>query len=189
MGADCRYRADIETRTELPPDIASAAAARRFVRQTLSEWDLVDVEEAATLAVSELVTNAVLHARSGPTLVLRLSGERLRIEVHDRSPVLPARKHYGIDAGTGRGIVLLEALVQAWGAELSSSGGKVVWFELTSGPQDEIEVGLDAQTMSDLQDLGLDREGPGSASTTRHPGDTGTPRRPSARTGRQPAYR
>ena len=116
------------------------------------EWGFDDCEEAATLAVSELVTNAVLHARSVFELVLRSTAHDLRVEVHDASPVLPARKHYGVNAGTGRGMLLIEAMTDRWGAE-STGAGKVVWFELRSGRSGDVAFELDAETLADLADL------------------------------------
>jgi anti-sigma regulatory factor (Ser/Thr protein kinase) len=134
--------------------VASAAEARRFVRHALADCGLSDCEEVATLAVSELVTNAVLHARSVFELVLQASGDEVRIEVHDASPILPVRKNYGIDAGTGRGMLLVEALTERWGAEPTGSG-KVVWFEIRSRGAEEERMAfeLDAETLADLESL------------------------------------
>ena len=149
----------IESRTSLPPEVSSAGEARHFVRNTLSAWDLLDCEEVTSLAVSELVTNAVLHARSRAELVMAFAGESLRVEVHDESPVMPSRKRYAIDAGTGRGMLLVEALVGSWGADLTATG-KVVWFELRIGdapPPAAFE--LDADTLADLDELGFGGEG------------------------------
>ena len=142
----------------MPPAVSSAAEARHFVRDTLNEWDLLDCEEVTSLAVSELVTNAVLHARSQSELVLAYAGESLRVEVHDKSPVLPSRKHYAVDAGTGRGMLLVEALVGTWGADLTSTG-KVVWFELRIGEgPPPVSFELDADTLADLEELGFGTE-------------------------------
>ena len=104
--------------------------------------------------MSELVTNAVLHARSVFELVLRTTDDHVRIEVYDASPVLPSRKHYGIYAGTGRGILLVEALTEEWGAEATSSG-KVVWFVIanTGGDDEPMAFELDAETLADLEAL------------------------------------
>jgi anti-sigma regulatory factor (Ser/Thr protein kinase) len=158
--------APIETRTSLPPDVTSAAAARRFVRDALSNWDLLDCEEVTTLAVSELVTNAVLHARCGPDLILQFAGRRLRVEVHDTSHVLPARKRYAIDAGTGRGMLLVEALVGGWGVEPTASG-KVVWFEVRPGQgggRRPMAMELDPETLADLEELSAGLESPSGRS-------------------------
>jgi anti-sigma regulatory factor (Ser/Thr protein kinase) len=114
------------------PEPASVGEARRFVRAALDEWDVDAFEETATLLVSEVVTNLVLHARTSGELLVRLSAGRLRVELHDGSPLLPTAKRYGLEATTGRGVGLLEAMTSGWGAELTPSG-KRVWFELDVG--------------------------------------------------------
>ena len=115
---------------------ASVGDARRFVRAALYDWDADVFEESATLLVSEVVTNVLLHARTEAALVVRLDGDRLRVEVHDGSRLLPTAKHYGVEATTGRGVGLLDAMSAAWGVEVTGSG-KVVWFELVAGDLSE----------------------------------------------------
>src|SRR4051812_35299473 len=132
----------------LSDDTSSAATARRFVRDTLQTWGADQHTDTATLLVSELVTNAVLHARCAPEVVVVLEGPVLRVEVHDTSPVLPARRHYGIQAGTGRGIVLVEEMATDWGTR-PTSAGKVVWFELHPGSGFG-SFALDAAALADL---------------------------------------
>jgi len=119
----------IELRTTLSPETSSAAEARRFVRSALTDWGASNLGEVAALLVTELVTNAVLHTRSGPEVTARLAGDRLRVEVADDNPTPPVRQRYGPRAGTGRGLILVNELASAWGTE-SSRGGKIVWFEL-----------------------------------------------------------
>lgn len=90
--------------------------------------------DAAVLLVSELVANAVLHARTPIGVVVRRNDHGLRIEVHDGERRAPARKHYSSMATTGRGLVLVERLARDWGVA-TEQGGKSVWFELdASGP-------------------------------------------------------
>src|SRR3954462_5031328 len=141
----------IETRTSLPPEVSSAAEARRFVRKALGESGLSGSEEVAMPAASELVTNAVLPARSVFELVLQTRADEVRVEVHDSSPVLPTRKHYGVDAGTGPGIMLVDALAEGWGGEPTGSG-KVVWFE-TRAAEDAAPLAFElaAETLADLE--------------------------------------
>jgi hypothetical protein len=129
----------IELRTHLAPDPTSAVEARRFIHSTLAEWGAPNLDETAALLVTELVTNAILHTRSGPEVTARLVGRRLRVEVgdDDRSP--PVRRHYDPRATTGRGLVLVDELASAWGTA-PTSRGKIVWFELDSGlPADGVE--------------------------------------------------
>jgi hypothetical protein len=83
----------------------------------------------AALLVTEPVTNAILHTRSGPEVTARLAGPRLRVEVADNNSCPPVRQHYGPRADTGRGMILVNELASAWGSE-PTSAGKVVWFEI-----------------------------------------------------------
>lgn len=119
----------MEVRLALDPVPASAAAARRVVGDTLAQWGCDDLAEAGRLLVSELVTNAVLHARTAMTVVLRLRPNGVRIEVHDASPVAPVLRNYEDGAMTGRGLALVAELSARWGVD-RDGGGKSVWFEL-----------------------------------------------------------
>lgn len=110
-------------------DARSVAGARRFAREKLAEWDAPDLVENATLLVSELVTNAVVHTGTSARLDLRLDGRSLRVEVEDRHPsrALPT----GIpepseDAESGRGILITSFLASSWGVEYTPTS-KRVW--------------------------------------------------------------
>ncbi len=131
----------------LPAEPASAAAARRFVRDVLASWGAHEFEDPAVLLTSELVTNAVLHARSAPLLSLRLVDGRLRVGVSDGTPVAPVRKRYGQDAATGRGLLLVETMASAWGSE-PSGAGKLVWFELEPADQGRSPMSTDVDVTS-----------------------------------------
>ena len=120
-----------EIRADLPPEPASAGKARQLVDATLRTWSCEQVVDVAVLLVSELVANSVLHAHTDISLVIRLNGEVLRIEVYDRERRAPTRKHYSSMATTGRGLMLVEQLAQDWGVT-SERDGKSVWFELDS---------------------------------------------------------
>jgi hypothetical protein len=80
----------------------------------------------AISVVSELTTNAVLHARTEFAVELVLAGGKLEVRVADSSPHLPVRRRYDDDAATGRGLALLEALTSDWGVT-ATDDGKVVW--------------------------------------------------------------
>lgn len=101
--------------------------ARRFVRAELAESPL-DVD-TAVLLVSELVTNAVLHARSPFRVLVEPRAEAIRVEVHDGSPVPPRMHMFAPTSATGRGLRLLDRLAQTWGVT-PMSDGKCVWFEV-----------------------------------------------------------
>ena len=132
----------------------SAPLARRFLSATLSEWDCADLEFAATLLLSELVTNAVLHAKS--QLVVRVAQlpHGLRLEVADHSSRAPATRRYDADATTGRGLALVESLAHAWGVT-PTGDGKIVWCEITedtAGSGDDTTTFADLAAFSDLDD-------------------------------------
>ena len=112
---------------QLPAEPGSPGQARRFVRALLAEADREDWSEAASLAVSELVTNAVLHAHSDIEVVGDVTDEHLRLEVRDDNPTLPAARSYDDHATTGRGLELVAAVTLSHGVDSLGSAGKVVW--------------------------------------------------------------
>jgi len=112
----------------LDADAASSRAARRFVRGALAAEDdavITDVE----LLVSELVTNAIVHASSAPRLEVTVSPASVHIAVHDRDPSMPSIREPGGAKPGGRGLRLVDQLASRWGAE-PRDDGKVVWFEI-----------------------------------------------------------
>ncbi|MFI6498533.1 SpoIIE family protein phosphatase [Nonomuraea typhae] len=104
------------------------AAARRFVRDTLAEWQLSHVEADAVLLTSELVTNAVVHAGTAVELTCRLDAAaappRLEIQVDDRHPLRTVPP-----PAAGRGLTLAETLADAWGVTYSRTA-KRVWVRI-----------------------------------------------------------
>jgi anti-sigma regulatory factor (Ser/Thr protein kinase) len=115
--------------TILPPLATSVPAARAFVREALEALDAAGAVEDAQTLVSELATNAVLHARTPFSLEVRRTGDVVRIQVADRSVVLPRQRSYGADSTTGRGMRLIASIATDWGIE-AQGNGKVVWFAL-----------------------------------------------------------
>jgi anti-sigma regulatory factor (Ser/Thr protein kinase) len=104
---------------------------RRIVRSLLDEWELLELCDAAELGVSELITNVVRHVpdRRCTVLMLRVAAG-MRVEVSDGMPELPVMAaELSMDAEGARGLVLLDAVADKWGAERVSGGGKRVWFE------------------------------------------------------------
>lgn len=116
--------------TDLPPDPRSAAAARRFVTTAVQQLGQEALSDFAELLVSELVTNAVLHARTSITLQVHRTSSGVRVEVIDASPRSPRPRDYSDQATTGRGLALVESLSSSWGME-PHGNGKTVWFELS----------------------------------------------------------
>ena len=115
--------------TDLPPDPRSAGAARRFVTTALHELGEDGLSDLAELLVSELVTNAVLHARTTITLEVYRTEAGVRVGVVDASARGPRQRDFSDEATTGRGLTLVESLSSSWGTEPTRSG-KTVWFEL-----------------------------------------------------------
>ncbi|MFF9209103.1 MULTISPECIES: SpoIIE family protein phosphatase [unclassified Streptomyces] len=105
--------------------------ARRFARRSLRSWGVPSSDaDAALLVVSELVTNALVHTEGQVRLSLTLVNHRLRIAVTDASPRTPVKPtSIGWEATGGRGILLVEAVSDAWGT-VPVSGGKQVWSEI-----------------------------------------------------------
>jgi anti-sigma regulatory factor (Ser/Thr protein kinase) len=115
-----------------PPSDFTVPLARRRVVDALHAggWDERVVDDAA-LITTELVTNAVLHARDEYTVTIDLTGQTLRVEVEDTAEAPPGVDvTRPVDSGSGRGMLLVRTLADAWGVE-TRRGGKLVWFELT----------------------------------------------------------
>ncbi len=116
----------------LDPLGQAVGAARRYVRSALADLGREDLEDSAVLGVSELVTNAAIHARTRVVVRLEPSDDgQIRVCVRDSSVAVPRQRHYDLDATTGRGLRLVESVSSAWGVELVDDDhgrGKVVWF-------------------------------------------------------------
>ncbi|MER5779801.1 PAS domain S-box protein [Streptomyces sp. NPDC002039] len=110
---------------------SSVGEGRRFLRSTLARWGNVDDQlcETACLLASELLSNAVNHSCGPVRLRLRHAGRELSVEVCDGSPVLPQARFASPDAESGRGLLLVDSLAEAWGT-LPTAEGKAVWFSL-----------------------------------------------------------
>jgi anti-sigma regulatory factor (Ser/Thr protein kinase) len=126
----------------LPNHPGSVGEARAFTRRVLDAAAIPpDALEHATLLVSELVTNAVVHASSGVCLRVQPGrvqpGSVTRIEVEDEGAPLPVpgsptpRGPRPVDDPTpgGLGLAIVDSLATRWGTH-DVAGGKVVWFEL-----------------------------------------------------------
>ena len=115
--------------TRLPAHPASTRAARAFVAEHLRTWHLDAAIDDSTLLVSELVTNAILHARSPVDLVVRKVKTAVRVEVFDDGNGVPKPLHPDHEADAGRGLGLVEAVATRWGVH-DVDAGKTVWFEI-----------------------------------------------------------
>jgi hypothetical protein len=118
------------SRIELRPGPSSPGLARRFLNEHTEAWSLPEpLGEQLALVGSELVTNAVLHARTQLTLTVELQRDRVRVSVKDHSSAPVALRHYQADALTGRGLGVVAAISRAWGVQ-PAGDGKVIWAEL-----------------------------------------------------------
>ena len=116
-------------RWQLPADVTSGAQARSHLRQLLESWRLAHLLDAAELLASELINNAVVHALSPVTVDIRRRDDAVRVEVTDVGSGVPRKPDAGLEASHGRGLMLVEALSDAWGTTVDD-GRKTVWFEL-----------------------------------------------------------
>ena len=116
----------------LDPVPRLVAEARRFVLEHAPELP-AETQDSLVLLTSELVTNAVLHARTEFTVRVVREGETVRVTVEDGSLAVPRQRTYGTDSTTGRGLRLVETLSAAWGVDPLPGGGKAVWFEVPAG--------------------------------------------------------
>ncbi|MEU3416293.1 ATP-binding protein [Streptomyces sp. NPDC006658] len=109
---------------------------RRIVRSLLCEWSLEPLTFAVELGVSELVTNVVRHVPDRRCrVVVAREASGVRAEVTDGHAALP-HLETGVDEESegGRGLALLDAVVDKWGVSPSAGGGKTVWFECHGAP-------------------------------------------------------
>jgi anti-sigma regulatory factor (Ser/Thr protein kinase) len=109
----------------------SARHIRRIVRCYLILWKLRELTDAVELAVTELLANVVHHVPGGRCglLILR-QPQGVRVEVSDGCGQLPVPQQAGADDESGRGLALLEAVVDKWGVDGRCGTGKTVWFEV-----------------------------------------------------------
>jgi anti-sigma regulatory factor (Ser/Thr protein kinase) len=118
------------TTTELPPEPASPAAARRFVTGALQQGHVPPATiEVVQLLTSELVTNAAVHARSPIVLSVTVTARAVRVAVEDAEGSTLAPGAVDSLDTHGRGLTIVGALADDWGVE-RRDGGKSVWFEL-----------------------------------------------------------
>ncbi|MGV9580063.1 SpoIIE family protein phosphatase [Streptomyces sp. NPDC003509] len=109
------------------------AVARQQLRELLHDWADTEQVDSAELMVSEMATNVLVHTDGDALLVAEVTGEpgerRLRVEVADASDELPHKRRPGEMASSGRGLMLMEMLADAWGVDPRGEG-KSIWFEL-----------------------------------------------------------
>ncbi|MFF8912970.1 SpoIIE family protein phosphatase [Streptomyces sp. NPDC015032] len=112
-------------------DPEALSSARHMIRAAVRAWGAGTRADEVELAADELITNALMHTDGGAIVTIRvLAGpeRRLRVDVEDRSSVLPRRRDAGEAGVSGRGLMLVDRLADLWGVE-SRGSGKCVWCE------------------------------------------------------------
>jgi anti-sigma regulatory factor (Ser/Thr protein kinase) len=121
---------------ELVPGLAAPRTARAFTGETLAAWDVRPPDvEAVQLVVSELVTNALTHARESHAIMLQLLADDacVQVRVSDEGLNAPEQRSApdpGSGIESGRGIWIVDAFTDHWGTEPGEHGGKTVWCEV-----------------------------------------------------------
>ncbi|MEV4226295.1 ATP-binding protein [Streptomyces bobili] len=127
--------AEPRLRCVLPFEAAPAEVGllRRAASKQLSQWGMPVAVDEAELLVTELASNVVKHVGEGvsATLLLEWRGERLRLEVHDKSQALPSPRVADCDEMCGRGLHMVASLAVDWGTVLTAAG-KAVWCEIAT---------------------------------------------------------
>jgi hypothetical protein len=115
----------------LAPRAVAVKDARAFAARTLGDdWHLCEVVAPAVLAVSELVTNSVVHAVTVLQLTLSVVEGRVRLAVRDRGGGAPRARHEERLEEQGRGLQVVHAMTRGWGVFPSRAAGKTVWAVL-----------------------------------------------------------
>ena len=114
-----------------PPIPSSVPVARRFAIAHVHAWGAMPATGRVALLVSELATNAVLHARSDFTVTLSTARGRIRVAVADEEPSGPGPSPAAAEALHCRGLAIVERVTSRWGWDDVPGDGKVVWGELS----------------------------------------------------------
>ncbi|MFB7572657.1 SpoIIE family protein phosphatase [Streptomyces sp. NPDC056165] len=126
-----RLRHTLMTVAQAEPERVSVA--RQQLRELLHDWSSEEHVDSAVLLLSETLANVLLHTDVDALVLAEVSGERgerrLRVEVTDAGDDLPHKRRPGELASSGRGLVLIELLADAWGV-VPRGQGKSIWFEL-----------------------------------------------------------
>jgi two-component sensor histidine kinase len=134
----------------LEPVPRSTGLARRFVRSHAPSLP-AETEASLLLLTSELVTNAILHARTTIELGIVIGRESVAVGVHDLDLATPLQNPYP-DREGGWGHALVAALADAWSTTRHPQGGKTVWFRLRRGDAHAVADGVAARADADRRD-------------------------------------
>ena len=139
-----------EHRLALQPLPRAVAEARRFVRENAPELTS-ETHDALLLLTSELVTNAVLHARTEMEVSLVVAERSVVLTVHDWNVARPEQSPYPQREG-GWGLELVSALADSAAVTAHPSGGKTAWFRLLRGPAPHVADSAAARADSSRRD-------------------------------------
>ena len=89
-----------------------------------------EVVDDVALMANELLTNAIRHTASSPTLTLVVGREDVRIGVHDDDPHLPRVMPIDVERPSGNGMRIVDAWSDRWGVDVDADHGKTVWFTI-----------------------------------------------------------
>jgi anti-sigma regulatory factor (Ser/Thr protein kinase) len=114
----------------LSPEPESVAEARSFLTDALRRWSVPEeTESVARLALSELVTNAIVHASTDMVVRVRPDDDGIWVGVSDQDRSMPVLREPAPDGVGGRGLAIVAAVARRWGVDRRfSRRGKTVWF-------------------------------------------------------------
>jgi anti-anti-sigma factor len=119
---------------ELPGDSSSPRQARALIRSACTDWRIEALVSDATMVATELVTNAVEHARTAARLILRIDDTALHIAVRDRHVADDATlQHLRAVPAAGHGLQMVAAVSRVHGVT-PHSDGKTVWAAIGLDP-------------------------------------------------------
>ncbi|MFJ9965148.1 ATP-binding protein [Streptomyces avermitilis] len=123
------------------PVSGGVRAGRQWTRRQLESlpWtaDEPDTVDAVVLTVSELLTNAHVHAHSDAHMVLTWDGDCLHVNVHDDDPTLPRQRDPDAGEASGRGVGIVRALADEWGMRCQRHGKTVTACFRPAGAQQD----------------------------------------------------
>lgn len=137
------YDATAPSASSADPDLRSViflpvpqavAAVRRFIRAALNDWHDQAALTDATLAISEMATNAVLHAHSPFRVLVQRRPAGVLVAVEDVGAGRARQRVAETTASGGRGLAIVQAVADRWGTD-PLERGNVVWAEFDLAQQ------------------------------------------------------
>jgi anti-sigma regulatory factor (Ser/Thr protein kinase) len=158
-------------RRSFEPSEASVGAARRFVAGTITDV-AVGVSESVAVMVSELSTNALVHATGGFEVIVDRSDHHVLVSVRDQGDGTPELQSPDASEPHGRGLRIVDALSEQWGISSTADAGKSVWFRMSlESPATGTPTEGTTRVSAGRTSAGT---GPGQARPTTSPGAPGS---------------